>query len=270
MFHTYPHGPVTRLKMARTLFGRPLYTVQAYLVDGLLIDTGCPGTAQELLAWCRNQAIRQVVNTHHHEDHSGGNYWLQRELGVPIAAPEEAIPILANFPRLEFYRRLTWGQPRNVQVEPLGPTVETNQYRFLVVPTPGHSPDHICLFEPREGWLFSGDLFIHERARYIRKGENAREILRSLKRVLELEPRRMFCAHTGVVEDATEAIRRKIAYWEDLAARAQGLLERGLFIPEIARHLLGPETTMTYLTGGHFSKANLIASLLAPDGGERE
>lgn len=265
MLRVYPHGPVTRLKMARTFFGRPLYIVQAYLVDGLLIDTGCPGTAQELLVWCREQNIQQVVNTHHHEDHSGGDFWLQAELGLPVAAPEEAVPILANFPRLEFYRRLTWGQPRNVEVEPLGTTVETDRYRFLVIPTPGHSPDHVCLFEPREGWLFSGDLFIHERARYIRKSENAREILRSLKKVLELEPRRIYCAHAGVVEDAVGAIRRKIAYWEDLAARARDLAERGLPIPEIARRLLGPETLMTHLTGGDFSKANLIASLLADE-----
>ncbi len=266
MLRSYDHGPVTRLKMARTLFGRPLYTVQAYLVDGLLIDTGCPGTAEELLAWCRGRAIHQVVNTHHHEDHSGGNNRLQQELGLRVAAPEKAVPILANFPRLPLYRRLVWGQPRDVSAEPLGTTVETDRYRFLVIPTPGHSPDHVCLFEPREGWLFSGDLFIHERARLIRREENAWEILRSLKKVLDLEPRRIYCAHAGIVEDAVGAIRRKMAYWEDLAARAQDLAGQGLPIPEITHRLLGPETLMTHLTGGDFSKQNLIASLLASDG----
>ncbi|MDW7990708.1 MAG: MBL fold metallo-hydrolase [Anaerolineae bacterium] len=268
MLRVYNHGPIIRLKMARTLFGRPLYIVQAYLMDGLLIDTGCPGTAGELLAWCRGQTVRQVVNTHHHEDHSGGDYWLQRELGLPIAAPEGALPILRNFPHLEFYRRLVWGQPRNLQVEPLGTTLETDRYQFLVVPTPGHSADHVCLFEPREGWLFSGDLFIHERARYIRREEDARQILRSLKKVLELEPRLLFCAHAGVVEDAVGAIRRKIAYWENLATQAQDLAGKGLPLTEITRRLLGPETLMTYLTGGDFSKQNLIASLLAADGSD--
>ncbi|HEY77188.1 MAG TPA: hypothetical protein G4O00_13610, partial [Thermoflexia bacterium] len=52
MLQVVEHGPITRIHMARTLFGRPLYTVEAYLVDGLLIDAGCPGTARELVAWC--------------------------------------------------------------------------------------------------------------------------------------------------------------------------------------------------------------------------
>lgn len=36
----------------------------------------------------------------------------------------------------------------------------TDRYRFAVLHTPGHSNDHICLLEPDEGWLFSGDLFL--------------------------------------------------------------------------------------------------------------
>lgn len=262
MFQTYRYGPVVRLHMARTVFGRPLYTVDAYLVDGLLIDTGCPGTARQLLAWCRAQGIQQVVNTHHHEDHSGGNGLLRRALGVPIAAPADAVPILARFPRLPFYRRLVWGQPENVAVEPLGAVVETEHYRFEVIPTPGHSADHVCFFEPRQGWLFSGDLFIHERARYIRRDEDIGGILRSLREVLEREPRVLFCGHAGVVEEASEAIRRKIAYLEGLARQARALQAQGLSPEEIALRLLGPETRMTRLSGGDFSKANLIRGLL--------
>lgn len=36
-----------------------------------------------------------------------------------------------------------------------------------------YCPDHVCLFEPEQGWLFSGDLFIHERVRYLRNDEDA-------------------------------------------------------------------------------------------------
>jgi hypothetical protein len=31
-------GPVTKIKLARALFGRPVYFTAAYWVDGLLID----------------------------------------------------------------------------------------------------------------------------------------------------------------------------------------------------------------------------------------
>jgi ribonuclease/clavin/mitogillin len=256
------HGPITCVQLARSVLGRPLYTVRAYLVDGLLVDTGPPATAGEMVAWCRGRRIERVVNTHHHEDHAGADGPLQRALGLPILAPAATVPILADFPRLQFYRRLAWGQPKNVAVEPVGDAVETECYRLEPVPTPGHARDHTCLFEPERGWLFGGDLFIHERARYLRADEDAREILRSLRRVLALEPRLLICAHAGFVEDACAAIRRKIAYWEALAAQARTLRDEGLSLSQVTQRLLGPEDLLTRASRGHFAKTNLIRSLL--------
>jgi glyoxylase-like metal-dependent hydrolase (beta-lactamase superfamily II) len=256
------HGPITRLHLARTFLGRPLYTVQAYLVDGLLVDTGCPATASELVAWCCDRDVRQVVNTHHHEDHSGGDHALQEALGLPIAAPPRAVPILADFPRLEFYRRLVWGQPCNVAVEPLANVVETDRYRFEVIPTPGHCPDHVCLFERDHGWLLSGDLFIHERVRYLRSDEDISGTLRSLRLVLALEPRLLVCSHAGLVQDACGSLARKIAFWEELAERGQELCQQGLSAREVTDRLLGSEDMMTRLSQGHFSKINLMRALL--------
>jgi len=262
MLYPFKSGPITRIHLARTFLGRPLYTVEAYLVDGLLIDTGCPATAPELVAWCRGQGIRQVVNTHHHEDHSGGDRALQSALGLPVAAPAAALPILANSPRLQLYRRIIWGQPGGVTVEPLGEVVETGRYRFEVIPAPGHCPDHVCFFEREQGWLFSGDLFIHERVRYLRADEDACSTLESLWRVLALRPRLLACAHAGLVEDGCAAIERKLAYWEHLAERARVLRRRGLSLRRVTGVLLGPEDRMAFFTRGHFSKLNLVRSLL--------
>jgi glyoxylase-like metal-dependent hydrolase (beta-lactamase superfamily II) len=265
MLATETRGPITRIHLARTLFGRPLYTTNAYLVDGLLIDSGPPGTARELVAWCRGLEVRQVVNTHHHEDHSGGNGLLRRELGVPIAAPGEAVPVLADFPRLQLYRRIVWGQPGAVETDPLGDIVESENYRFEVIPTPGHAPDHVCFFEREQGWLFGGDLFVHERVRYLRADEDARAILASMRRVLALDPRLLVCAHAGFVEDACGAIEGKLAFWEGLAADARRLRAEGLSLRETTLRLLGPEDLMAWVSAGHFAKRHLIRSLL---GGE--
>ena len=262
MLHPCKSGPITRIHLARTFLGRRLYTVEAYLVDGLLIDTGCPATAPELVAWCRGRDIRQVVNTHHHEDHSGGDRVLQSALGLPVAAPAATVLLLANFPRLQPYRRIVWGQPGGVTVEPLGEVVETERYRFEVIPTPGHCPDHVCFFEREQGWLFSGDLFIHERVRYLRADEDAYSTLESLWRVLALRPRLLACAHAGLVEDGWRAIERKLAYWEHLAERARVLRQRGLSLRRVTDLLLGSRDRMALFTGGHFSKLNLIRSLL--------
>jgi len=48
MIKASTHNEVTRLFMGHDLDGRLLYWVSAYLVDGLLIDTGCKHTAEEL------------------------------------------------------------------------------------------------------------------------------------------------------------------------------------------------------------------------------
>lgn len=240
MLYSTEYGPITRIHLARTVFGRPLYTVEAYLVDGLLIDTGCAATGSELVSWCRGREIRQVVNTHHHEDHSGGDGALQKALGLPIAAPSGALPILADFYCLQFYRWIIWGQPGSVIAEPLGDVVETEHYRFEVIPTPGHCPEHVCLFEREQGWLFSGDLFIHERVRYLRTDEDVHTTMESLRRVLALQPRLLICSHAGFVEDGGGAIERKIAYWEHLAEQARALRREGLSLREVTDRLLVP------------------------------
>jgi glyoxylase-like metal-dependent hydrolase (beta-lactamase superfamily II) len=262
MLEATPHGSITRLHLARTIFGHPLYTVDAYLVDGLLIDSGPPATASEMVTWCRGRDVRQVVNTHHHEDHAGGDSALRRALGVPIAAPAKAVPALSGLPRLQFYRRVVWGQPDNVEATPLGDVVETAQYRLEVIATPGHSPDHVCFFEPDQGWLFSGDLFIHERARYLRADEDAHQILASLRRVLALRPQLLICSHAGFVEDPCGAIERKIAYWALVTDQARALRREGLSLREVTDRLLGPEGLAGHISLGHFAKINLVRSLL--------
>ncbi len=253
--------------MARTWLGRPIYTTEAYLVDGLLVDSGCPATGARLAAWCRGQPIRQVVNTHHHEDHSGGNAVLRRELGLTVAAAPAAVPILADFPHLQFYRRLAWGQPANVTVDTLGEVVETEHYGFEVIPTPGHCPDHVCLWEPREGWLFSGDLFVRERVRYLRADEDMDKLLASLRRALALRPQLLVCSHSGLVEDACGALQRKIDFWQQMAEQVRTLHAQGLSPRQITARLSGSEGLLTFLSAGHFSKINLVRELLEVDDG---
>ncbi len=262
MLQSASHGPITCVHLGKTILGHALRTVNAYLVDGLLIDSGPPATAAEMIQWCRAHDVRQVVNTHHHEDHCGGNRLLQASLGLTVAAPRGALPFLRDPPRLAHYRRLVWGQPQPSDPQPLDELIETANHRFMVVPTPGHTPDHVCLFELDEGWLFTGDLFIHEQARYLNADENAHQILASLHRIRALRPHLLICSHAGFREDAEGALGRKIAYWEALAQEADRLRETGDSAKQIAHALVGPEGMATLLSRGHFSKENLIRSLL--------
>jgi glyoxylase-like metal-dependent hydrolase (beta-lactamase superfamily II) len=253
--------------MAPTLFGRPVREVSAYAFADLLIDTGPPATAPRLVAWARGGPVRRVLLTHHHEDHIGGAAALAEELRLPVLGPAGAVPIFAEGLRMPLYRRIVWrGQPRTFRAEPLGETVEGEGYRLLVIPTPGHAFSHVCFFEEGRRWLFSGDLYVHDRVKLLRRIEDVWQHVDSLKRVLALEPELLICDHAGVLEHAQERLRRKIQYWEELAGQARRLREQGLSAEEIARRLLGPEVLLTYLSLGDFSKRNLIRGLLAGPG----
>ncbi len=268
MLEVSHHGPLTRIRLARTFLGRPLRDVSAYLIDGVLIDSGPPATAQELVRWLEASGeaarLRAIVHTHHHEDHVGASPVLARKLGVPIYAPAPTVAILGRPRRVPLYRWLVWGGPGVVSAEVLPERLEVGELRLRVFPSPGHAFDHVCLFEERLGWLFAGDLYVHPRVKYLRRIEDPWQHLASIDRALSYPFTRLVCAHAGVVEEARQALEAKRAYWRGLALEARSLAGKGLRARAITRRLLGAEGLFTYLSGGDFSKANLIKKLLAP------
>lgn len=276
MIRAREHGPTLRLVLARTLAGRPLHTVSAYLTGDpgsrVLIDSGPPATARELLAWLRASGaageLAAVVLTHHHEDHAGGAALLAEALGVPVWAPAATVERLERRRRIPLYRSVVWGRPRACPARPLPEVLEIGGLDLEAIPTPGHAFDHHVLFDRGRRWLFSGDLYVHERVRYLRRIEEPWRHVASLRRAAALGPERLYCAHAGVVEDAAAALERKAAWWEGLAAEARRLRADGLGQRAITRRLLGREGLFTWLSLGDFSKRNLIAELLAgPAGG---
>jgi glyoxylase-like metal-dependent hydrolase (beta-lactamase superfamily II) len=264
MLHTQRHGPVIGFRLARAFLGRAAYHTAAYWVDGLLVDSGCAYTAVELQRETDSLPLEQVTNTHGHEDHIGGNALLQRERGVRIWAHPQALTILAN-PRLlalQLYRRVFWGWPEPSQGGAIAEWLETEHHRFHVIHTPGHSPDHICLFEPERGWLFSGDAFIGGQDRAARPDYDMYALIASLKRLAALPITQLFPGSGTVRNDPVNEIRQKIVALEELAAEVCRLSSMGLDVPEIQRRLLGKDPFLTYLTHGHFRASHLIRAFL--------
>jgi len=259
---------IVHLRFARTLLGRPLYWTGAYLLEGLLLDCGPPATAGRLLAALAGQALTDLVLTHHHEDHSGGAALLAARRGLTPRIHAAGIDPLARGFRLEPYRRLVWGRPKAVEARMLGAELRCGRLRFDVIHTPGHCPDHICLYEAERGWLFTGDLFLAERVRYLRADEDLGQLIRSLKRVAELPARAVYCAHRGEVLGGTVALRRKAAWLEELVERARELLQAGLSNREVTRRLLGREGPVRWLSQGHFSRHNLALAAAGCGQGE--
>jgi len=85
---------VTQIRMSRVIDGVPIYWVSAYLMDGLLIDTGCDYTAEELAPYLDDKRLDAVINTHFHEDHIGCNYLIKDRFNVDVYAHSESIPLI--------------------------------------------------------------------------------------------------------------------------------------------------------------------------------
>lgn len=254
-------GDVTQLAMARTVFGRPLYVACAYYVDGLLLDDGPPVTAPELSRILVGLDVRQAILTHAHEDHAGATPLLERRGITPLAHPL-ALGILAHPPHQRPYQWITWGRQPVSRAAAIGEEVATRQYRFRVLHTPGHSPDHISLFEERRGWLLAGDLFLSPYVKVLRQDEDPHRTIASLRAVLALPITTLFCASGKVIEDGRAALTEKLDFMERLRDGARARSSRGMEPVRIRRELLGEETWWPILTGGHFSKQNLIDALL--------
>lgn len=262
MLRAIQHGPVTQLELVTTRMGRRMYRVFSYLFDGTLFDTGPPLTGKELAAWAQGEDVVQIANTHQHEDHIGGNAFLPH---LPARAPAATLPVLRRAPRIPFYRRLTFGQPRPADATALDSSLSTRRHSLQVIATPGHAPDHVVLLLPERGWLFGGDLFLMEHARYVRREDDVGLWLQSLRQILTYDFDVLYCAHAGVITDAHAAIRRKIAFWEEIGDKARALSAQGVPTRRIRDQLLGSEGFLTYLSRGAFAKHHLITSLLSID-----
>jgi glyoxylase-like metal-dependent hydrolase (beta-lactamase superfamily II) len=264
MIETASFEEVTQIRMSREIGGKPVYWVSAYLVDGLLIDTGCSYTAAELAAFLDSRPVRRIVNTHFHEDHIGGNRALREKFGVEIFAPADSVPLIAREVKLFPYQETVWGYPAPSETRPLPAFIRTERYGFDVIDTPGHSAGHAAFVEKSRGWCFSGDIFAREKMKFIRPEEDMGETVASMQRLIDLPTDRLilFTSVGRIVESGRQALRECIQYIEVLSSRAKALEKNGCGVPEIIRELFGGEHDFADLSNGQYTTENLVRSVL--------
>ncbi len=145
-----------------------IYVVRGHDGD-TLVDPGPVGTAPLLLALDRRGDFRlaRVVVTHAHPAHAGSAARVARGTGVQVFVHADDAPYLdgTHEPLLPSGRR---GQlmaalgrvvdlcPAVYRLEPLPPTIAG----LRVIPTPGHTPGHVCLWHEEDEALISGDALI--------------------------------------------------------------------------------------------------------------
>lgn len=238
--------------------------VNAFFVDGLLIDTGHSNAQKKALQTFEKLAIEQIVLTHHHEDHAGNLNALKKVCNVSVYAHEICTQLMESPPPVCFIERKTWGPNTAVQgIIPIDKTIKTEQYEFYMIPTPGHSEDHICLYEPYQGWLFSGDLYVHHYIRYFMATESVVKQINSLKKVLKLNVQRYFCSHSSREDYFQERFSKKLQFLEDFYGNVTALHQAGLSPRQIMKQLKMKEQWMIrFLSGGWLSGLNMVHSAI--------
>lgn len=255
MIEITSHEDVTRLRMWTMRSAAIGYDVSAYLVRGVLIDTGFRHVEGDLIRALTKLRARGVLVTHWHEDHAGNAPMLAAELPMWMPAGTEAR--LRERPRIRFYRHFTWGRPA-----PLSTPLEPLDFHPLqAVATPGHSADHHVVFDPETSTLFSGDLWLGVRVKVVGARENPYEILTSLDRAIALNPRRMFDAHRGLVENPVVALQAKKQWLETTVVDIEQRLDAGDDERDIVRSVLGGEEMTAFASQGEYSRRNLVRAV---------
>jgi glyoxylase-like metal-dependent hydrolase (beta-lactamase superfamily II) len=246
---------------ARNYLGKNLYITGFYLIDGLLIDCG-PTNALPILKNLFNDIpAKQIIITHHHEDHTGNLKYLCENKNLPAYAhPLAEIGMRKVSEHVPIYRQIVWGRPAFAEMKCVENEVATASHRFQIIETPGHSEDHLCFFEPEKKWLFTGDLYLSSYMRYLRNDENIYEIMCSLKKLIGLNPRILFCNHRGPVENAVPALQKKLAFLEKLRDEVLECVNKGENFDRVYRNFKR-DTVFRWFSAGELCTSNLIHAL---------
>ncbi len=256
-------GPVTAYQLGYSPIGPPLMSVHMYVLDTVVIDTAQRHMRAEVIGMLKDHAIERILLTHYHEDHSGNAAEIHRLFSAEVLGHSLTAEKMNGGLNILPYQHLVWGKAGQVKVTPLPDCIDTGCYRFIPVHTPGHSKDHTVYLETRNGWLFSGDLYLGDRIKYFRSDEKFSDQIDSLKTVLTLDFNALFCGHHPIPKGGKARLAAKLAFLEDFYGRVTDLSRKGLNESEIIAGLdLKQDRLVKWVTLGNACFANMVRSAL--------
>ena len=153
------------MKLIQMMVGQ--MSVFAYILgceqtgDALVIDPA--GNEEDIVKRAQDEglAIKKILNTHGHGDHTCGNKRLKELTGAPILIHSLDARKMTDPGSVQFVRSLGHEpSPPPDQTVEHGDKIEAGQeVRLKVIHTPGHTPGCVCYYAP--GHVFTGDtLFV--------------------------------------------------------------------------------------------------------------
>ena len=172
----------------------------------IVIDPG-PDIPEHLAAVALEAGrVGAVLITHDHPDHAPGAVPFAELVGAPLYAYR-----LAGAESLRSDQR-----------------VRAGAVDLTAVHTPGHTSDHMAFFEPDSGALFTGDAVLGRGTSFIDPpGGDLVAYLRSLKRMVALDPRIIYPGHGPVVLRAREKLLEYLVHREEREEQVLGALAGG-------------------------------------------
>jgi hydroxyacylglutathione hydrolase len=185
--------------------------------EALAVD---PLDAARCLARARREGwtITQIVNTHEHGDHTGGNAALVAATGAKVLAHWNAA------------RRIPGGIDRGLRA---GDTIRVGRIELQCLDTPGHTLSHVCLLAHAGApAIFSGDTLFNAGAGNCHNGGDPERLYETFAEQLARLPddTRVYPGHDYLANNLRFTLDRE----PDNAAAAELLARHGNQDPERA------------------------------------
>jgi glyoxylase-like metal-dependent hydrolase (beta-lactamase superfamily II) len=184
----------------------------------ILLDTGAgvPDYVALLARFLADEGLgdlSRVILTHRHADHMGG------------------VPDLRRlYPRIPVGKLVVHDRALPGPMESLadGAVIRAHGVTLRLVHTPGHASDHLCYYFEEERALFTGDLVLGGSTTVIPPDDgDVAEYLASLRRILDLDVKRIYPGHGPILEPAQPAVEDLIAHRLVREAQILAALEAG-------------------------------------------
>ena len=243
---------------------KPKLLVNMFYVDGLLIDTGQAWMRSAILKTTSDLRVEQIFVTHHHEDHSANIDALKRQHGCPVYSSSLCAQVMRSPPPISFAQKIVWGgRPASSALIPLDNELTTANYKFQLIPIPGHAEDMVALYEPTKRWLFSADLYVNAYIGYFLQEESIVDQIASIRTILQLDFKVMLCSHNPPTENGQQMLQKKLDYLEDFYQKVITKYQQGYLEDQIMKVLgLNEHGYIHWISGGLLSKRNMVRSAI--------
>lgn len=255
--------------------GNPLKVLNSYLIKGtkkhLLVDTGFNWNA------CKEAQLNAIAKlglkwadidffiTHAHGDHSGLVYelaspdakvycskadadLLKESMTIEYWEKSDAFYIMNGFPEKDMARysdnMTDWISGTDIQFTHVedGDIIKVGDYRFTCIFTPGHSPGHMCLYEPEFKFLISGDHILDSITSnitsWIGRDDFLGLYLSSLEKVNRLEIGLVLPGHREIITQPYKRIAELKKHHQKRLAEIVNILSKGpMNAYQVASHM---------------------------------